>query len=96
MSQPDQPVRVVCPECGARGPLTVKSNILGDYPECRGATCDGSGTILATLADPEMAALIEDGGRWRNRVPEALAILESGTAYERLHVENILRGVPNA
>ena len=48
----DRPVRVRCPECGARGPLVVRGNLLPDYTECRGVTCDGSGTLLATLADP--------------------------------------------
>lgn len=59
-------------------------DIVWEKERCRIGGCDGTGKRLATLRDPAAEALMADGERYRNRVPEAIAILTSGSAYERM------------
>lgn len=90
---PGRTVRVVCRYCDGAGRFHDVSLLGSDGlrfdRDCH--TCKGAGVTTETLRDPDAEALMADGERARSQIPEALAILESGTDYERLHVSAILR-----
>lgn len=64
-----------------------------DYPAVGGGAADREavGAPVSGAFTPDPQQLESENGRMRAQIVEAIAILESGTDYERAHVVEILR-----
>lgn len=61
----ERQVRALCPWATCRRGMVTLPDYWGDPGLALCQMCAGTGTILATLADPEAEALLADGEKWR-------------------------------
>ena len=77
----------MCGACKGTGTQVIDDS--GDPYVC--FACHGDRTMAVTLPPSTVEAIVKDAVRpLRAAMAEAIAILDSGTDYERLHVSGIL------